>query len=314
MKKFLSIICAVAIIMNITACGNSKEKSKKKVEINALSAYVPNEWTESVCNDYIKGIEGTQWTWNDENGKNVIGLFYCYDGDNLSTEELKEESENFANENETVEIDGKYVISRINAETEYSEDEDIDLMNLNSLEFYENGYCVEIFFTKNAENDAKEMANSITLVPFEEITDTIDYKTLDTKYENDYMSFSINGNWEQKNSGDIHSFNWMEKGVIKHRISFSYIYNSDIYQRKTTEELVEDLLEHNKRLDEDSFRYYNKHETFVKNGLPYIVSWRDGESKRNLRFISNGVNGSFYFDEIDESIVIDIVSSIEFYQ
>ena len=151
----------------------------------------------------------------------------------------------------------------------------------------------------------------------------VDYTSLDSTWECDYLKLSTNSNWEVKDNFENDSasveFSWMEND---HRYSINcYFFHNDNFEKLTVSESEERWKELQKSVKEDSDDYlkdaYIK-DSFVKNGQAYLVTGGGPISDYEIEFYGNKLHGTLHFypsDDKDlEQTVLNIIDSMTFYE
>ena len=134
----------------------------------------------------------------------------------------------------------------------------------------------------------------------------IDYTTLDTTWECDYLKISTNSNWNVEDNldyGSIISVHWDKNGTSPIFLTISYM---EYYKKLTQYELIKKW-EAEKHSEDASID-----DTFVKNGQAYIVTKNKSDIK-NIEFCADKLHGSFSFYADDEDYVLKMIDSIVFY-
>lgn len=154
----------------------------------------------------------------------------------------------------------------------------------------------------------------------------LDYKTLDSSWECDYLKFDVNSNWEHRDSlsGDstFANWNWADEDDY-HSISFS-ISHSSMFHKLSQTEMISDFEESKSLiLNDDEFKNDNTMleeyqgvevtDSFVKNGQAYIVLSKPDSDNRRIQFKGESISGKFRYNVSDEQIVLDIIDTIAFY-
>lgn len=157
--------------------------------------------------------------------------------------------------------------------------------------------------------------------------ENIDYTTLDTTWECDYLKLNINSNWEKSDylSGDLTlaDWNWSDKENEYHFISFTIRHDST-YKKLTQSEMISSFKNSKSLiLNDDEFKndsiMLEEYEgvevadSFVKNGQAYIVLNKSGSNNRRIKFQGESFSGEFRYDLLDEQTVLNIIDTIVFY-
>lgn len=152
-----------------------------------------------------------------------------------------------------------------------------------------------------------------------EVSDSnVDYYTLDSTWECEYLKFPINSNWEVtdefKDSTAYVYFSWKEDdknysihGFFSHHDSFGK--KSVAESEKFWEELIGDMQED----DPDYYKDAVIEDSFVKNGQPFLVISGGDLSHKEILFYGDTTNGTFYiYNEETESTVMDMIDGMTF--
>lgn len=145
----------------------------------------------------------------------------------------------------------------------------------------------------------------------------VDYDTLDSTWECDYFKISTNSNWNEKDSidGFMTSVYWDCNGTSP--ISIITAYNQ-FSSKLTQNELIEQIKKYQSSDDEmfrEMYSDYEIEDTFVKNGQAYILLKPKGSNgRKKIEFSADNLNGSIYYYESREDVVMKMIDSIEFYE
>lgn len=145
----------------------------------------------------------------------------------------------------------------------------------------------------------------------------VDYDTLDSFWECDYFKISKNSNWNERENinGFMTSVYWDCNGSSQ--ISITSAYNQFSF-KLTQNELIEKIKGYQNSDDEiirEMYSDYEIEDTFVKNGQAYILLQpKDSKGRKIIEFNADKVNGSIYFYESQEDVVMKMIDSIEFYE
>jgi hypothetical protein len=153
-----------------------------------------------------------------------------------------------------------------------------------------------------------------------EVSDSnVDYYTLDSTWECEFLKFPINSNWEVedefKDSTASVFFSWKEDdknysihGYFSHHDSFGK--KSVAESEKNWEELISDM----QKDDPDYYKDAVIEDSFVKNGQPFLVISGGDLSLKEILFYGDTTNGTFYiYNEETESTVMDMIDGMTFY-
>lgn len=163
----------------------------------------------------------------------------------------------------------------------------------------------------SSKDESKKNSTNIT-------SKEIDYTTLDETWECDYLKLSINSNWESKHDiiGDIVCEMFYTSDKATAPSIYLYINHSDLWKKKTESESI-DYWNQLKELainDSDSELEDENSEitsSFVKNGQAYIIV-SEGNGLESVYFYANEIIGHFQFYKEQESLVLEMIDTIEF--
>lgn len=141
----------------------------------------------------------------------------------------------------------------------------------------------------------------------------IDYNTLDSSWECDYLKIATNSNWNERDSidGDTTSVIWDSNGASPIILILSY---SPLFKKMTQSELINQY-KNIKSSDNDILqRNYVIEDTFVKNGQAYIVLSSEPENGfKDVEFQAEHISGKISFLESREDVIMEMIESIVFY-
>lgn len=162
-----------------------------------------------------------------------------------------------------------------------------------------------------SKNESKKNSTNMT-------SEETDYVTLDSIWECDYLKLSVNSNWESKHDiiGDIVCEMFYTSDKATAPSIYLYINHSDLWKKKTESESI-DYWNQLKELaidDGDSELEDENSEitsSFVKNGQAYIIV-SEGNGFESVYFYANEIIGHFQFYKEQESLVLEMIDTIEF--
>lgn len=148
--------------------------------------------------------------------------------------------------------------------------------------------------------------------------------SLDTTWESEYIKFNVSSAWDMSysnSSSDSDSISWeWEDGEENNKIKFFAFYSS-LRSKKTRSELEDDWNEwqeyYKNSDDEFDQSLYDPDlyivDSFVTNGIAYLIIGSVSSDDRTIEFENDGISGWFDYNVQCEDIVMDMISSIEFY-
>lgn len=162
---------------------------------------------------------------------------------------------------------------------------------------------------------------STSIINTTEVNNLVDYLTLDSTWECDWLKFSINSNWEvfDEFGGDSSfvGFSWEENG---NKYAITGLFTHDDSRTKLTVSESVDLWEGTKEFGQEEDPDYLKDsfikDSFVKNGQAFLVI-SDVDNIR-IMFFGDKLYGSLSFKASNsdtlESVVMKMIDSLEFYE
>lgn len=148
----------------------------------------------------------------------------------------------------------------------------------------------------------------------------IDYTTLDTSWECDYLKIAVSSKWQGDDnlSNDLTFAHWYwGNDDVFHFVDFTLSHNSD-YKQLSQKEVTERWSNFKEyALEDDTLKadYEGDYveDTFVKSGQAYLIIANEKNDKKEIQFYANGLHGTFSYDNIDTDIVMSMIDSIVFY-
>lgn len=137
-----------------------------------------------------------------------------------------------------------------------------------------------------------------------ETADEIDYTTINSSWECDYLKIGVNSNWNitENINGNYISVTWDRNGASPIFCHFSY---GEFFKKYTQNELIQKW-KSDEHSEDASF------DTFVKNGQAYIIT-KDSSQFEGIEFHSDKLWGTFTFYSDYEDYVLKMIDSIVFY-
>ena len=148
----------------------------------------------------------------------------------------------------------------------------------------------------------------------------IDYTTLDSAWECDYLKIGTNSNWHEYDSisGNLTLVDWFWGSEDnQHFANLSLSHNSE-YKKLSQTEVTERWNNFKKfALDDDLLKNDYKddsiEDTFVKNGQAYIIIDKGKNDKKEIQFYAYDLHGTFSYNNADTDIIMRMIDSMVFY-
>lgn len=153
----------------------------------------------------------------------------------------------------------------------------------------------------------------------------VDYTTLDSTWECDWLKFSVNSNWDiDTDFGDDSATACISWSDNDRGYSINgYFYYDDYATKKTVSESKSSWEGTKKWVQEkddpDYLKDYYIEDAFVKNEQAYIVIASNSSNSKEISFYADKLYGSFHFLSFDgesysiEDITMKMIDSLEFY-
>ena len=164
----------------------------------------------------------------------------------------------------------------------------------------------------SSKNESKKNSTNIT-------GKEIDYTTLDTTWECDYLKLSVNSNWKIDHNTTANSvFETFEISNSENSpFIFLYINYSSQWEKLNESESIDNwnklktFSANDNGSNEDMYENCEIVNSFTKNGQAYIVIVEDDNSEQ-IRFNADKIYGYFSFKKEQEPLVIEMIDTIEF--
>lgn len=148
----------------------------------------------------------------------------------------------------------------------------------------------------------------------------IDYTTLDSTWECDYLKIATNSNWHEYDSinGNLTLVDWSwGTEDNQHYADLSLSHNLE-YTKLSQNEVTERWNNFKKfALDDDLLKDDYKddfiEDTFVKNGQAYLIIDKGKNDKKEIQFYAHDLHGTFSYNNADTEIIMRMIDSINFY-
>lgn len=317
MKKYLLIIVCVVTTLCLCSCGREKVKNNKfdsKYSDNYATFGIMKDW-EQTEDDYYDVI----WT-NDDGLIIEYKSFITSSGVSETSEEIKQElqewSESYGSSLNEVTYESKQIgnydcliekfLKPYNENIEKKYNNEV----IKTIRLCPNGLHCIFNFPESAEDTVIDMIKSLEIKSLSEK----EYSTLDTDWESSYIKFGVSSKWLVGNENDNESyqsvnFEWMtnEKGC---HVDLSF-FESSYYKKTTTYELEQDWIDtQNSTGNDDSLKITD---SFVENGVPFIVISSDDPNTKEIEFENDGIKGAIKYNVVCEDVVMKLISTMEFY-
>lgn len=317
-KRFLIVLCTASVI-SLCACGNNREKIKKQ---KFDSEYSDDHVTFKIMKDWVQtGDDYCDATWTNDDGLRIeYSSYISSSGVSESSEEMKQKW-NFSTNStcETKKI-GDYdcLIKKINPSNEDAAKEYNNEV-VERIRLCPNGLYCTFTFPESAENTVIKMIKSLEI---KSLSDK-EYSTLDTDWESSYIKFDISSKWlisDEYDSENYQSveFEWLTNEYGCH-IDLSF-FEGSYYKKTTTYELEQDWSDsqNHKENDPDLSATYDDSlkitDSFVENGVPFIVISSDDPNTKEIEFENDGIKGIIRYNIACEDVVMNLISTMEFYK
>lgn len=134
--------------------------------------------------------------------------------------------------------------------------------------------------------------------------DKIDYTTINSSWECDYLKIGTNSNWNvtENIDGSYISVHWDKNGASPIFLNLSY---GDFYKKLSQNELIQ-------KWKSEAHSEDASVDTFVKNSQAYMII-KDNSQFENIEFHSDKLWGSFSFYSDYEDYVLKMIDSMIFY-